>query len=148
MNGTDTHHPGLTRSLMLAVIGVLMATGVLASPSPGSIPGAIRVSAEEFIELVNRVPGLTIIDSRIPNDRKQGFVEGSISLPDVSTTCDSLARVLPAKDAPSLFYCNGVKCGRSAKAINIALSCGYSNIYWFRGGFEEWLKKGYPYLQE
>ena len=41
-----------------------------------------------------------------------------------------------------------MKCGRSAKAIVIALQCGYSNIYWFRGGFEEWLSKGYPYLQE
>lgn len=116
--------------------------------SPESIEGATIVNAEEFIELVGKIPGLIIIDSRIPGDRKQGFVEGSLSLPNTNTTCKTLAKVLPEKNTPSLFYCNGVKCGRSAKAIKIALACGYNNIYWFRGGFEEWLAKGYPYLQE
>ena len=116
--------------------------------SPESIEGASKVNAEEFIELVGKIPELVIIDSRIPGDRKQGFVEGSLSLPDINTRCETLAKVLPKKSTPSLFYCNGVKCGRSAKAIKIALGCGYNNIYWFRGGFEEWLAKGYPYLQE
>lgn len=123
-------------------------TSAWATTSPESIEGTIKVSAEEFIDLVEKIPELVIIDSRIPGDRKQGFIEGSLSLPDVDTTCDSLAKVISKKNAVSLFYCNGVKCGRSAKAIKIALGCGYTNIYWFRGGFEEWLEKGYPYLQE
>lgn len=120
----------------------------MAATSPESIEGTVRVSAEEFIELVGKIPELIVIDSRIPGDRKQGYVEGSISLPDVDTTCDSLAKAIPNKTAPTLFYCNGVKCGRSAKAVKVALTCGYNKIYWFRGGFEEWLAKGYPYLQE
>ena len=98
--------------------------------------------------MVDSVPDLIVIDSRIPGDRKQGYVEGSISLPDVETNCKTLATNIPSKKSAALFYCNGVKCGRSAKAIKIALSCGYNNVYWFRGGFEEWLAKGYPYLQE
>lgn len=130
------------------LVSSLFLSSAWATPSPESIEGTVKVSAEEFIDLVDKIPKLVIIDSRIPGDRKQGFVEGSLSLPDVDTTCDSLAKVISKKNAPSLFYCNGVKCGRSAKAIKIALSCGYTNIYWFRGGFEEWLEKGYPYLQE
>jgi len=126
----------------------LFFSGAWASTSPESIDGTVKVTAEKFIELVEIKPELVIIDSRIPGDRKQGFIESSLSLPDVETSCASLAKVISKKNAPSLFYCNGVKCGRSAKAIKIALSCGYSNIYWFRGGFEEWLEKGYPYLQE
>jgi rhodanese-related sulfurtransferase len=123
-------------------------TSAWAAKSPESIEGTTKVTAEEFIDLVEKMPELVIIDSRIPGDRKQGYIEGSLSLPDVDTTCESLSKVISKKDAVSLFYCNGVKCGRSAKAIKIALSCGYTNIYWFRGGFEEWLEKGYPYLQE
>ena len=138
-----------TASLLVALLATcLLCSGAWATSSPESIEGTIKVTAEEFIDLVDKIPGLIIIDSRIPGDRKQGFVEGSLSLPDVDTTCESLAKVLPKKDSPALFYCNGVKCGRSAKAITIALKCGYSKIYWFRGGFEEWLEKGYPYLQE
>ena len=119
-----------------------------ADKSPETIDGTTKVSAEGFIELVDSVPDLIVIDSRIPGDRKQGYVEGSISLPDVETNCKTLASNIPSKKSAALFYCNGVKCGRSAKAIKIALSCGYNNVYWFRGGFEEWLAKGYPYLQE
>lgn len=137
---------------LLTMGGILTCSSLVASAeapkAPDAIEGTTRVDAEGLISLVEKIPNLTIVDSRIPGDRKQGFIEGSISLPDVETTCDSLGKVISAKNAPSLFYCNGVKCGRSVNAIGVALKCGYNNIYWFRGGFEEWLAKGYPYLQE
>ena len=135
------------QATLLFIIAILPLS-TLADKSPESIEGTTKVSAEGFIELVDSVPDLIVIDSRIPGDRKQGYVEGSISLPDVETNCKTLASSIPSKKSAALFYCNGVKCGRSAKAVKIALSCGYNNIYWFRGGFEEWLAKGYPYLQE
>lgn len=145
--GVNTH---LCKFLTIIIFLVSLSSisAAIAATSPESIDGTTKVDAEGFIDLVDKFPELIIIDSRIPGDRKQGYIEGSISLPDVDTTCESLTKVIHKKDALSLFYCNGVKCGRSAKAINIALTCGYSNIYWFRGGFEEWLEKGYPYLQE
>jgi rhodanese-related sulfurtransferase len=130
------------------VVSLFTISITQATTSPESIDGTTKVDAEAMIELVDKYPELIIIDSRIPGDRKQGYIEGSISLPDVNTTCESLSKVIPKKDAVTLFYCNGVKCGRSATAIKIALDCGHRNIYWFRGGFEEWLEKGYPYLQE
>ena len=139
-------------AVTICVTTILAATIIdapaFAQTSPDKIEGSTIVNAEEFIELVGKIPKLLVIDSRIHGDRKQGYIEGSVSLPDVDTNCDSLSKVIPQKDSPTMYYCNGVKCGRSAKAITIALSCGYSNIYWFRGGFEEWLAKGYPYLQE
>ena len=63
-------------------------------------------------------------------------------------TYASLARVISAKDRPVLFYCNGVKCGRSAVAVTIARQCGYTRLYWYRGGFEDWKRKNYPYLKK
>jgi rhodanese-related sulfurtransferase len=116
--------------------------------SPESIPGSKKVDAEGVIQLVNQIPELLVIDARITSDRKQGFIEGSVSLPDIDTNCNSLARIIPGKSAPVLFFCNGVRCGRSAKSVKIALDCGYNNVFWFRGGFEEWQAKGYPYLTE
>lgn len=134
---------------------VLIVTAVLScvftaayANSPENINGTVKVTAEELIELADKVPNLIVIDSRIPGDRKQGFLEGSVSLPDIDTNCDSLAKIIPKKAHPALFYCNGIKCGRSAKAVQIALKCGYKKTYWFRGGFEEWLAKGFPYLHE
>ena len=138
----------MTTCIWFLLATIIYTTPAVAETSPDRIEGSTLVDAEAFIDLVGKIPDLLVIDSRIPGDRKQGYVEGSISLPDVDTNCDSLAKVIPKKDSPTLFYCNGVKCGRSATAIKIALRCGYNNIYWFRGGFEEWLAKGYPYLQE
>lgn len=116
--------------------------------APEEIPGVVRLDAEGLIEAVRTVEGLVLIDSRIAMDRKQGYIEGSASLPDVETDCTSLAAAIPGKTHPALFYCNGPKCGRSVNAIGIARDCGYSNLYWFRGGFKEWNEKGYPFLKE
>jgi rhodanese-related sulfurtransferase len=127
---------------------LLPLSAISAPTSPEHIDGTKQVDAEGLIEVVGEIENIIIVDSRIPGDRKQGYIEGSISLPDVETTCETLAKHIPAKTSPALFYCNGVKCGRSAVAVKMAISCGYTNTYWFRGGFEEWLAKGYPYLKD
>jgi rhodanese-related sulfurtransferase len=115
--------------------------------SPETIDGVINVNAEGLIEKVARLPALVLIDSRIPADRLDGYIEGSISLPDVDTNCTSLARVVPELTTPVLFYCNGIRCGRSASAVVIARNCGYRNLYWFRTGMEEWQEKKYPLVE-
>jgi len=87
---------------------------------------------------------MVIIDARKASDREKGYIEDSIGLPDTDTTEQSLASYLPGKATPVIFYCNGVKCGRSVKSAKNAVNWGYSNIYWFRGGWEEWMDNGYP----
>ncbi len=139
-------------SISSIVIFLMLITGYAsatpAAKSPDKIPGTTKVSAEEVIDLAEKLPDLLIIDARIQTDRKQGFIEGSVSLPDIKTNCKSLARIIPAKAAPVLFYCNGVKCGRSVKSSKRAVKCGYTNIYWFRGGFEEWKNKNFPFVKQ
>lgn len=115
---------------------------------PDNIQDAVTVDAEKLIELVQSDEKFVLIDSRITKDREHGYIEGSVSLPDIDTSCNELKQFIPTMKSPALFYCNGVKCGRSVKAIRIALTCGYSNLYWFRGGFDEWEKKGFPVIKE
>lgn len=132
-------------------MGFLLASSTFADgkiKSPDNIPGTTKTSAEQLIALAETTPELVIIDSRIREDRIQGYIEGSVSLPDEETNCESLSKLISGKHQTSLYYCNGPKCGRSAKAVKVALDCGYDNIYWFRGGFEEWKEKNYPYIQE
>lgn len=112
--------------------------------TPESINGTTRISAEQLIDLVDEFDNLVIIDSRIDKDRAAGHIEGSFSLPDIKTTPESLSTAIPSKETPVAFYCNGVKCGRSVKASTMAVNEGYKNVYWFRGGWEEWIQKGLP----
>lgn len=112
--------------------------------SPEMIEGAHRIEAEELIQLVDQDKIRIIIDSRISSDRKLGFIPGSISLQDTDTNCESLASLIPQKSDAVVFYCNGPQCRRSDNAVAIAADCGYSNIYWFRGGIEAWRADNYP----
>ena len=111
--------------------------------SPESIEGSTTIDAESLIQLAQEHDNLIIIDSRISADRRQGYIANSISLPDTDTDCSSLFRIIYRKNTATVFYCNGPKCQRSDHAIRIAKECGYTNIYWLRGGFEEWINKQY-----
>ncbi len=143
--GYRRHYHAYWVMAFLAFASVVCAEEKIA---PESIPGVTRVDAEGVLALVEKAPRLVIIDSRIAMDRKQGYLEGSLSLPDAKTNCAALARILSEKDRPALFYCNGVKCGRSVVAVKIARQCGYTRLYWYRGGFEDWKQKNYPYLKK
>ena len=136
-------------NFMLIVILLFFTTPINThaskEPVPDTIDGTTKISAEDLINLINETPDLIVIDSRM-DDRPQGYIEDSISLPDVDTSCDSLSKHIKTKSTPVAFYCNGVKCGRSVVAARIALKCGYTKIYWYRNGFMDWKEKGYPYI--
>ena len=135
----------LFKKISVLVFSLVMVTAVQAKEdTPENIPGTTKVSAEALIDLVENHDDLVIIDARKPSDRAKGFIEGSIALPDTDTTPAALAEHIASKSTPVAFYCNGVKCGRSVKSAKIAIAEGYSNIYWFRGGWGEWTEKGYP----
>jgi len=138
----------LTLAITLTIAAYPHAKESTPTPlSPENIPGTNKVDAEGLIQVVNTVPNLILIDSRKSQDRLLGYIEGSVSLPDTKTDCKTLAQHIPSKVHPVLFYCNGPKCGRSAIAIKVALQCGYSKVYWFRGGIEEWMAKEYPLVK-
>jgi rhodanese-related sulfurtransferase len=140
--------------IIVLLFGLSPITQAADQPDKSSleIKGAIKVSAEDVFSLYEKIPGLVILDTRLADGpssgRANGYIEGSYSLPDIDTTCATLAKAIPRKDTNVVFYCNGPKCGRSEKSIKVALSCGYSKLYWFRGGFEEWQEKKYPYLSK
>ena len=80
--------------------------------------------------------------------KKRGHLEGAIRLIDTDITSESiLAQHVKSKDAPVLFYCNGVKCGRAAKATLKAVGWGYSNVYYYALGMEEWKDRQLPLVR-
>lgn len=141
-------------SFLLAAAAIVWGVLLAATPAPAgedkplprSIPGSRVVTAEGVINLAEMFPELVLIDARIPSDYRNGHLEGAVNLPDESITCPVLAGVVPDPLRPVVFYCNGTACRRSERAVRNAVACGYQALYWFRGGFEEWRGKGYPYL--
>lgn len=141
----------LLRALLVLSFFLLPAFAAAAAPpqaerplAPASVPGARTVTAEAVVELVGAQPGVVIIDSRRREEFDKGHIDGATNLLDTELTRKKLARLAPARDRPLLFYCNGERCLRSSNSARQALSWGYVNVYWFRGGWQEWTAKNLP----
>ncbi|MEO5343946.1 MAG: rhodanese-like domain-containing protein [Gammaproteobacteria bacterium SHHR-1] len=112
--------------------------------APEAVAGASLVDAERVIELAQGLPDLLILDSRRGNEYAMGHIEGALNILDTELTEQRLAELTQDKDHPLLFYCNGPRCLRSSNAAAKAVSWGYRQVYWFRGGWMSWTEKQYP----
>ncbi|MBN2869521.1 MAG: rhodanese-like domain-containing protein [Campylobacterales bacterium] len=63
---------------------------------------------------------------------------------DVSKAEYIVIELPKAKEEPLVFYCYGESCANSYEAALAVRKLGYSNVYWFLNGFNEWSEKGYP----
>lgn len=141
----------LSISLIISLFFLVMSFQASATKITPEISAKIAASSvikdvdlDGFLELVDEAKDLVIIDSRSSKDRLGGHIEGSLSLPDTDTTADSLAKLIDNKDNAVLFYCNGVKCGRSSVAALIAEEAGYTKIFVFTGGWAVWTENKMP----
>lgn len=120
--------------------------------TPRSLDGVKIVSAEEAAEMMRK--GVVLYDTRIEQEHRENHIKGAQWLPygeksakevgfDASKDKFELARIA-SKNAPVIFACNGAECWKSYKSCVAAVKAGYTQVYWFRGGFPEWAAKGYP----
>lgn len=131
--------------LLAAMLAVAMRVSAAGSwEAPIVVDGATPVTAEELAELMKGMDNLVLIDTRQLASYKEGTIEGSHSLPDTKTSPGALLKLAPDKQTPLAFFCDGLSCPHSIKAIRKAVSYGYINIFWFRGGISEWTEKGFP----
>lgn len=134
-----------SRALILALVcAFAFIRPGMAENAPLQIPGAETVNAEKVLALIGSTPTLVIVDNRKPEDFAVGAIEGAILLTDTEMTPSALGRIVLKRDAPVLFYCNGLKCGRAAKAVRKAVEWGYTTVYYYALGMTEWDALGLP----
>ena len=137
------------RQLYQLSVALVLTFGVAqlasAADAPLQIEGAVTVNADAVIDLVRTRADLIIIDNRTIGDYDAGHIEGAQHLLDSDMADESvLTKLVKSKDAPVLFYCNGVKCGRAANASAKAVSWGYTKVYYYAFGLAEWKERGLP----
>lgn len=110
--------------------------------SPESVDGAQTVSAAEAKALFDA--GATFVDVRNPRYFARRHVPNAHHL-DLKTDFNEQAlAAIATTDTPVVIYCSGVKCARSKNATELAVSWGYTNVKYFRGGIVDWRDAGYP----
>ena len=135
----------------LALAGWMAALCLAAMPvnagnpdyrSPENVEGAVTIDVQRAKEMFDE--GAKFIDVRSPRLYARRHIPGVHHL-DLKHVFDeqSLAAVA-ARDEPIVIYCSGVKCSRSYRASEKAVSWGFSKVFYFRGGIADWRKAGYP----
>jgi len=101
------------------------------------------VTSEELKALIDQeTAGLAVIDARSTEEYQEVHIKNALSIPLSKLEKD--ATLLPAsKDARLVFYCNGIKCGKSGKSAKIALENGYRDVSVYAGGMPVWEEKGF-----
>jgi rhodanese-related sulfurtransferase len=102
------------------------------------------VTSEQLKELLdNKKSSLVLIDARSAAEYQEAHILSALNIPLNVLEKDPAALTAP-KNASLLFYCNGVKCGKSGKSALIAKSQGYTDITIYAEGMPVWEEKGYP----
>jgi ABC-type phosphate/phosphonate transport system substrate-binding protein/rhodanese-related sulfurtransferase len=120
--------------------------------TPRVLDGVTIVGAEEVMALMKR--GVPLYDTRSEDEYRAKHIRGAMWLPYDEKSAKEIAfdarrdhfntERIPDKDLPVIFACNGAECWKSYKSSVAARTAGFRQVYWFRGGFPEWVARGYP----
>ncbi len=84
-----------------------------------------------------------VIDARNPEEYDEVHIKNAVSIPVAKLEKDP--SLLPQdKGRKLIFYCNGIKCGKSKKAAKLAGDLGYRDILIYADGMPVWEEKGMP----
>ena len=146
MGRTSMRRAGMARlrsliALVFAAVILIPATAALA----GEVYTVIHnVQLKGMVDADKR--DFLLVDARNPEEYRESHISGAVNIPQ--KRFDKYAGILPAdKSAKIVFYCNGVKCGKSKRAALQASKLGYENIIVFAEGMPVWEEKGYEFYK-
>jgi rhodanese-related sulfurtransferase len=130
-------------SRIACLLLLVLSLSVFCHAAEKTKDGFSVLSSEELKGLLDgKAVGLVLIDARSAQEYQEAHILNAISIPLSAFEKDNALLKAP-KDARLVFYCNGVKCGKSGKSALIARSLGYSNISIYADGMPVWEEKGY-----
>lgn len=101
------------------------------------------VTTNELKKMLDTNTEMVVVDARSKEEYQEVHIKGAINIPEKQFSEQS--HQLPEdKSAIIIFYCNGVKCGKSKKAAQKAVGIGYKNIFVYAEGMPVWEEKGMP----
>ena len=111
------------------------------------------MSIDHFHDLMNSDTAYILIDVRLPEEHKKGFIPGSVSIPRgviefriaSEKVWDEEGMYVPEKNEMLVLYCKKSK--RGALAALALQQLGYTNVKNINGGWTDWQAK-YPEIKE
>lgn len=107
------------------------------------LPKDLVIDTDELADLIESGQPLFIGDARPKSKYDVGHIPGSKATP-ASKLEKNLDWLPEDKATPLVFYCGGVTCPLSPKALKIAKANGYQNVRAYVEGFPAWKEDVYP----
>lgn len=114
---------------------------------PASLEGIKEITGDELKKMVDAKKKIVIMDNRLKADYDKEHITGAVLLTVDELIKDPKLADKYKKDDVLINYCNGVKCWRSPAAILLLKNLGFKNLYWYRNGIPDWIKKDYPTVE-
>ncbi len=102
------------------------------------------ITAEELKAMQEKSSSLLVIDSRGGKHFDGEMIKGAVNLPVKETNAESLAKLASDKKTDIVFYCTNTECPASKLAAYKVHAAGYTSLYKYPGGIEDWKSKGFP----
>lgn len=132
---------------VLSIVAICMAADVssvssVAKPAVTDVGASHRTLTPQEAKLqMDQQTDLVVVDVRTQEEYAAGHIPSAVLLPveQIEAKADSVAKVLPDKNAEIFVYCrSGKRAGRAAAAL---IEQGYTNV-WNIGGIMDWPYEG------
>jgi rhodanese-related sulfurtransferase len=109
-------------------------------------PGYTIIKTADLRKMLDsKLDKFLVIDARNPEEYNDVHIPGAVNIPEKKF--EEYVKLLPEDQTSTLiFYCNGVKCGKSKRAAKKAMALGYKNIFVYEEGMPVWEEMGLPMI--
>jgi len=113
-------------------------------PSPRVSEGIRKIDLREAHRLFEGRRGV-FVDARTEEQFREGHIPGAHVLTQDSfdESVSAFLALIPL-DTPLVTYCDSEGCGSSREVAELLHEEGYKDIGLFEGGWDQWVKAGYP----
>jgi len=100
-----------------------------------------NITKDELKDMMDSGESFVLVNVLDPADFENEHICGSINIPASTIARDALD--ILNKDDTIILYCSGAKCTASGIASEKLDALGFSDVWRYEGGVEEWKNSGY-----
>lgn len=102
-----------------------------------------EIGCDELRAKMDNGERLIIVDALPPMSYAHSHLPGAINLPPTRVDA-SVAKRLPDRHAEIVVYCANPECEDSVETAARLVELGYTNVWHYPGGKNEWRERGLP----
>lgn len=103
-----------------------------------------RIDRSELLNLMEQEPNLVLVEALPAHYFAKEHLPGAINLP-LQEIAAKAAEAIPDKNATVVVYCSNSSCNNSSIAGNLLRQAGYTTVYEYYGGKQDWRDAGFAF---